>query len=170
MLLYVSLLERKSFIRRSEGLNLNPVGRSLSSIFRHLAHAWLESREDCVKMRASRALVLIALFSLCTLIGAARISVRQGNESGGSLLEQANATSQPSIPASIPVSARDSATKQANLAASLHFELLLLFLFGSVLLSLGTTINLMLSRKLKRKSMHARLEVSNQLTKSTARR
>ena len=101
-------------------------------------------------MRASRALVLFAFFSLSMLVGAARIGIRQENETGGNQTKVAG--QQNTI---IPVSARDGGIKQSNPAASAHFEPLLLFLFGSMLLSLGTAINLMFSRNLKRKSAQA---------------
>jgi hypothetical protein len=98
-------------------------------------------------MRASRALFLFAFFSLSMLVGAARIGIRQENEAGGN---QTKAASQQS--AIISVSARDGGSKQSNPAASTHFEPLVLFLFGSMLFSLGTAINFVLSRNLKRKS------------------
>ena len=58
--------------------------------------------------------------------------------------------------ASVPTLAADSAgIQQATLAASRRIEPLLLFLFGSALLLLGTAINLRLAKKLKRKSVQA---------------
>jgi len=105
-------------------------------------------------MKASGSLILIAFFSLCILVGEAQIGVRQGNAAGSSVLKEVTATSQQS--ASVPALAGDSArTQQVTQATSKRFEPLLLLLFGSTLLSVGTAINLMLARKLKRESAQA---------------
>ena len=105
-------------------------------------------------MRASGALILIAFFSLCILVGEAQIGVRQGNAAGSSLFKEATAASQPNVPA-LALAGDSARTQQVTLAASKRFEPLLLLLFGATLLSVGTAINLMLAKKSKRKSAQA---------------
>jgi hypothetical protein len=103
-------------------------------------------------MKAKGALTLIALFLFCILADRLRIESGHANNSSDSAVEQANAKNLQS--SSIPVSAREKAeTKRFSIFTAAHVEPLVLLLFGSTLLLLGTFINLMLSRRMRAKSM-----------------
>jgi hypothetical protein len=101
-------------------------------------------------MKARRALTLVAFFLFCFLAVEARIETVLAIDQANGTIQHANSSTLPS--AATPVSAQDkNEPKHISIFASTQFEPLLLLLLGSTLLSFGTAINLVISRRLKAK-------------------
>ena len=105
-------------------------------------------------MRSRAALTLIALFTLCMVVGNVRVEIVHANETSGDVVERAIAADLKSASNTIP--AQDKAEpNQVSHYASPDLERLLLLLLGSTLFSLGTAINLVLSKRMKAKSLRS---------------
>ncbi|HXG93223.1 MAG TPA: hypothetical protein VNN73_12785 [Blastocatellia bacterium] len=108
-------------------------------------------------MGAKGALILTTVLFFCLLAGKARIATGFASGNGDSAaIRQANSSTLQNAPISTTAAQDNKETKHVSLSASAHFEPLLLLLLGSALFSLGTVINLVISRKLKAKFAKAR--------------
>jgi len=106
------------------------------------------------QMRARAALTLIALFILCIIVGKMRVENVHANETSSNVIERAIAADLKSASNTIPAQDKAEPT-QVSHYASPHLEPLLLLLLGSTLLALGTAINLVLSKRMKAKSLRS---------------
>ena len=105
-------------------------------------------------MRAKAAFTLIVLFILGMVVGKVRVEIVYANETTSNMTEQALAADLKSASNTIP--AQDKAEQsQVSPYASQHLEPLLLLLLGSTLFSLGTAINLVLSKRMKAKALRS---------------
>jgi len=105
-------------------------------------------------MRDKSAFIITASFLVWVLIVSASIGIVLAATSPSSVLEQAKATSLQGAHTDTPAHSEDKSNNHLLLGFT-RFEPLLLLLLGSIMFSLGTVINLMLSKRKKDKSIQA---------------
>ncbi|HXI89917.1 MAG TPA: hypothetical protein VNO24_07875 [Blastocatellia bacterium] len=100
-------------------------------------------------MKIRAAIILIAFVSVCTSFNEVRKARIHASDKSEGVVERASAANTQS-----PTSLTPSQENHSN--TSLRFEPLLLLLLGSTLISIGTAMKLVLSRKLNPKSLGMR--------------